>query len=126
MTKTTCKILSVLAILNINLGAIPMALFSLFGTTAETSIFSVDYLIAFAIFLIPNLVAVGLFTFIKRESMNEFYICLGLAFLNAVLVAVAALTFEYVTAIAAIVTISSLASLFLVLIPQSNTAEKPV
>lgn len=125
MTKTTCKILSILAVIGINLGAIPMALFSLFDTQEGTSLFSVDYLLAFSIFLIPNLVSVGLFTFIKKESMKEFYICLGLAFLNAVLVAVAALTFEYVTAIAAIVTISSLVSLFLVLKPQTNTAEKP-
>ena len=73
-----------LVLVIINLSTIPIALFSLFGTAEGTSIFSIDYLIAFAILFIPNIVTISLFVSAKKENLTEFFIGVGLAIVEVI------------------------------------------
>jgi hypothetical protein len=84
MKKTMYWIIWGLALVVINLGAIPIALFSLFGTPEGTSIFSVDYLIAFSIFLLANIVSIQLFIAARRQDMKGFLFGLLLAIIEAI------------------------------------------
>ena len=68
----------VIALICINLGGIPIALFSLFGTPSGTSIFSLDYFIAFSIFLLSNVSVIQLFFCFTEERSEKF--CMGLNF----------------------------------------------
>ncbi|MGM9985918.1 MAG: hypothetical protein ACI35O_01700 [Bacillaceae bacterium] len=73
-----------LVLVIINLSTIPISLFSLFGTAEGTSIFSIDYLIAFAILFIPNIVTISLFVSAKKENLTEFFIGVGLAIVEVI------------------------------------------
>lgn len=73
-----------LVLVVINLAAIPISAFSLFGTVEGTSIFSIDYLIAFAILVIPNIVTISLFVSAKKENVTEFFIGVGLAIVEVI------------------------------------------
>ena len=68
----------VIALICINLGGIPIALFSLFGTPSGTSIFSLDYFIAFSIFLLSNIPVIQLFFALWKKDQKSF-VC-GLIF----------------------------------------------
>lgn len=90
-----------LALIGINLGTIPITIFVLFDPLFDTltgkNIFSIDYLIAFGILIIPNIVTIVLFVLAKKEAMTEFFTCLGLAVIEVVaLVLIFFTTFEYV------------------------------
>lgn len=71
-----------LVLIVINMGAFPIALFSLFGTAEGTSIFSLDYLIAFLIVLLANIVTIQLFVSIRRQNQKTFLIGLILAIIE--------------------------------------------
>lgn len=62
----------VIALICINLGGIPIALFSLFGTPSGTSIFSLDYFIAFSIFLLSNVSVIQLFFALQKKDQKSF------------------------------------------------------
>ena len=61
MKKSMYWIILGLVLVVVNLAAIPISSFSLFGADEGTSIFSIDYLMAFAILVIPNIVTISLF-----------------------------------------------------------------
>lgn len=124
MTKTTCKLISLLALVLINLAAIPIALFSLFDTESGTSLFSLDYLFAFATVFIPNLAAVSLFIFTRRGAMTEFYICLVLAVIIAALLANLVFTFNYAMLSTIMISICSLAATVLMIKPDILSMSK--
>ena len=84
MKKTMYWIIWGLALVVINLGAIPIALFSLFGTAEGTSIFSVDYLVAFSIILLANIVSIQLFIAARRQDMKGFLLGLLFAIIEAI------------------------------------------
>ena len=72
MNKTIYWIIWSFTLIIINMGAFPIALFSLFNTQAGTSIFSIDYLLAFSIVLCANIVSIQLFIATKRKNQKEF------------------------------------------------------
>lgn len=82
MKKLVYWIIWSLVVITINIGAIPIAAFSLFGTAEGTSIFSVDYLIAFLIVVVANIVTVQLFIAIRNDNKNAFLIGLIIAILQ--------------------------------------------
>ena len=84
MKKSMYWIILGLVLVVINLAAIPISAFSLFGTAEGTSIFSIDYLIAFAILVIPNIVTISLFVSAKKENVTEFFIGVGLAIVEVI------------------------------------------
>lgn len=84
MKKPMYWIILGLVLVVINLAAIPISAFSLFGTAEGTSIFSIDYLIAFAILVIPNIVTISLFVSAKKENVTEFFIGVGLAIVEVI------------------------------------------
>ncbi len=84
MKKSTYWIIWGLVLVIINLCAFPLSAFSLFVTPEGTSIFSMDYLIAFAILFIPNIVMISLFVSAKKENLKEFLIGLGLAVIEVI------------------------------------------
>ena len=83
MKNSMYWLLAGLVVVVINLGAIPISAFSLFGTAEGTSIFSIDYLIAFAILFIPNIVTISLFVSIRKQNVKAFFIGVGLAIVEA-------------------------------------------
>ena len=87
MEKSMNWIISSLVLVVINLAAIPISAFSLFGTAEGTSIFSIDYLIAFTILVVPNIVTISLFISAKKENVTEFFIGVGLAIAQVVILA---------------------------------------
>ena len=82
MKKTINWIIWSLVLIVINMGAFPIALFSLFGTAEGTSIFSLDYLIAFLIMLLANIVTIQLFVSIRKQKQKAFLIGLVLAIIE--------------------------------------------
>lgn len=68
----------------VNLSAIQIASFSLFTTKEGTSIFSLDYLIAFAILLVANFTTIQLFLAIRKSHQKELIIGLIIAALQAI------------------------------------------
>ena len=72
MNKLMSWIIWGLVLIVINMGAFPIALFSLFGTAEGTSIFSIDYLIAFSIMLLANIVTIQLFIAARRQDQKGF------------------------------------------------------
>lgn len=87
-------VLTILATVAINVGAIPLAFFSLFGTAEGTSIFSIDYLIFTLILVLANLTVVQLFMAIKKDNKRLFAyglivaiaeVCFFVLFYNAIL-----------------------------------------
>lgn len=79
MKKQMYWIIFGLVLVIINLGVIPISVFSLFGTEEGTSIFSLDYLIAFTILFIPNIITISLLVSAKKQNLIEFFIGVGLA-----------------------------------------------
>ena len=79
MKKQMYWIIFGLVLVIINLGVIPISVFSLFGTEEGTSIFSLDYLIAFTILFIPNIITISLLVSAKKQNVIEFFIGVGLA-----------------------------------------------
>lgn len=84
MKKSMYWIILGLVLVVVNLAAIPISSFSLFGTDEGTSIFSIDYLMAFAILVIPNIVTISLFISAKKENVTEFFIGVGLAIVEVI------------------------------------------
>lgn len=56
MNKSIMWVLSIIGLIGVNVGAIPIAIFSMFDTAEGTSIFSFDYALAFGIIVAANLV----------------------------------------------------------------------
>ena len=83
MNKLMYWIIWSLVLIVINMGAFPIAMFSLFGTVEGTSIFSLDYLIAFSIMLLANIVTIQLFVSIREQNQKTFLIGLVLAIIEA-------------------------------------------
>ncbi|WP_455675145.1 hypothetical protein [Pradoshia sp.] len=71
-----------LALVAINVGAILIALFSLFATPEGTSIFSLDYLIALSIIVLPNIISVQLFIALRKQNQKGFLFGLVLAIME--------------------------------------------
>lgn len=82
MKKTTYGIIWGLVFIVINMGAFPIALFSLFGTSEGTSIFSLDYLIAFSIVLLANIITIQLFISFRKQNQKDFLFGLMIAIIE--------------------------------------------
>lgn len=72
MKKSTYWIIWSLVVIIINIGVIPIAGFSLFTVTEGTSIFSVDYLVAFLIILFANIASIQLFISSRKQDQKSF------------------------------------------------------
>lgn len=72
MKKLMYWIIWILVFIVINIGAFPIAAFSLFGTAEGTSIFSLDYLIAFSIIVLANIISIQLFISSRRQDQKGF------------------------------------------------------
>ena len=83
MNKFMYWIIWSLVLIVINIGAFPIAMFSLFGTAEGTSIFSLDYFIAFSIMLLANIVTIQLFVSARKQNQKTFIIGLVLAIIEA-------------------------------------------
>lgn len=83
MKKSMYWIIWSLAVIVINIGAVPIALFSLFGTAEGTSIFSIDYLIAFSIIALANIISIQLFISARRQEQKGFLFGLVVAVMEA-------------------------------------------
>lgn len=79
MKKSIYWVIWSLVLVTINIGAIPIAAFSLFGTAEGTSIFSLDYLIAFSIILLANIISVQLFISLRKQNQKGFLFGLVIA-----------------------------------------------
>jgi len=75
--------------------AVPLALFSLFDTLSGTSIFSIDYLIAFTTLFIPNILTISLFVLVKKENLIGFLIGLMLTVVEVIAMVIIFLTLEF-------------------------------
>ena len=84
MKKSAYWFIFAVVLVLINLSAIPLALFSLFDTQSGTSIFSIDYLIAFTILLIPNIVTISLFVSVRKGHVKSFFVGLVLAMIEVI------------------------------------------
>ena len=120
-----------LALIGINLGTIPIAIFVLFDPLFDTltgkNIFSIDYLIVFGILLIPNIVTIVLFVLAKKEAMTEFFTCLGLAVIEVVaLVLIFFTTFEYVMIFVLIVGLCTVGATILLIKSIIHPSVKPL
>lgn len=82
MKKTMYGIIWSLVVIVINIGAFPIALFSLFGTSEGTSIFSLDYLIAFSIVVLANIITIQLFITFRRQNQRDFLLGLIIAIIE--------------------------------------------
>lgn len=82
MKKSMYWIIWSLVFVSINIGAFPIAAFSLFGTSEETSIFSLDYLIAFSIIVLPNIISVQLLISLRKQDQKGFLVGLIFAILE--------------------------------------------
>lgn len=78
MNKLIYWIIWSLVFISINIGAFPIAAFSLFGTSEETSIFSLDYLLAFSIIVLANIISIQLLISLRKKDQKGFL--LGLIF----------------------------------------------
>lgn len=72
MNKSVSWIIWALAFFIINLGAFPIAAFSLFLTSEGTSIFSIDYMIALIILLSANIITVQIWLAIRMNNTKGF------------------------------------------------------
>ncbi|WP_042347643.1 hypothetical protein [Bacillus massiliigorillae] len=84
MNKLIYWIIWTLVVITINIGAFPIALFSLFATQEGTSIFSIDYLIAFSIILVANVLSIQLFIAARRQNQKRFIIGLVAAVIQVI------------------------------------------
>lgn len=92
MKKAISWIIWSLVFVSINIGAFPIAAFSLFGTSEGTSIFSLDYLIAFSIIILANIITIQLFISLRKQDRKGFSfglifaileVCSFILFINA-------------------------------------------
>ncbi len=81
--KTVYWIIWSLVFIVINMGAYPIAAFSLFGTQEGTSIFSLDYLIAFSILALSNIITIQLFISLRKQDQKGFLYGLIIAIIEA-------------------------------------------
>ena len=114
MKKSFYWLLSGLALIVINLATAPIALFSLFGTVSGTSIFSVDYLIAFAIMCIPNIVTISLFVSAKKQHANAFFTGLGLSVVEAIALVTLVFNLDFIIPCVIIVALCAMGGLALI------------
>ena len=84
MKKSAYWFIFAVVLVLINLSAVPLALVSLFDTQSGTSIFSIDYLIAFTILLIPNIVTISLFVSVRKGYEKCFLAGLALAIVEVI------------------------------------------
>lgn len=82
MKKSIYWIIWTLVFIVINIEALLIANFSLFGTAAGTSIFSLDYLIAFAIIVLPNIISIQLFISSRKQDQTNFLFGLVIAIIQ--------------------------------------------
>ena len=74
MNKTLQWLFLIILALALNVLVVPMAAFSLFGTQEGTSIFSLDYLIAFLVWFVPNIIVIQLIIATKKSLDRERFI----------------------------------------------------
>lgn len=86
MQKSMYWIIWSLVFIIINIGAFPIAIFSLFGTAEGTSIFSLDYLIAFFIIVLANLISIQLFISSRSQDQKGFLFGLIIAIIRSVFI----------------------------------------
>lgn len=84
MNRTIQYIILLLIFIVINLSAFQIASFSLFTTKEGTSIFSLDYLIAFGIMIVANFIIIQLFLAIRKSHQKGFILGLIIATLQAI------------------------------------------
>ncbi|MBD3107534.1 hypothetical protein IEO70_04075 [Bacillus sp. AGMB 02131] len=83
MKKSLYLFIWVLVAIVINMGAFPVAMFSLFGTPEGTSIFSLDYLIAFIIVFLANIVTIQIFVAMRKNNKTVFLSGVAFAILES-------------------------------------------
>lgn len=79
MKKSMYWVIWSLVFVVINIPAFLIANFSLFGTAEGTSIFSLDFLIAFAIIVLANIITIQLFISSLRQDQKGFLFGLVIA-----------------------------------------------
>lgn len=72
MNKSIMWVLSIIGLIGINVGAIPIAIFSMFDTAEGTSIFSFDYALAFGIIVAANIVVAQMIVSTVKGQTNLF------------------------------------------------------
>lgn len=120
-----------IVLIGINIGTIPITIFALldplFDTLTGKNIFSIDYLIVFAIFLIPNIVTIVLFVLARKEAMTEFFTCLSLAVVEVVALALIFFTnFEYVMVFVLIIGLCTVGAAILLVKAIIRPSVKPI
>lgn len=113
MYKATYWIIWGLMLISVNLGAIPIAIFSLFATAEGTSIISVDYLLAAVILLVSNIISVQLFMAAKRQ--NQKYFLIGFVICLTQLTSFTLFMYVYITPSIILYTGSFLAAAYLLI-----------
>ncbi|KEK10908.1 hypothetical protein EP18_14775 [Lysinibacillus sphaericus] len=84
MNKAIQYVIWFLVLIVINLSAIQIASFSLFTTQEGTSIFSLDYLMAFGVIIVTNLITIQLLLAIRKKHQKGFMIGLIVGVLQAI------------------------------------------
>ncbi|MFE6169353.1 hypothetical protein ACFVP8_16005 [Viridibacillus arvi] len=84
MNKTMQWIIWILTMIVINLSAFLIASFSLFGTQEGTSIFSLDYAIAFGIIVVANIITTQLYLAIRKGDQKGFVYGLFVVLIQAI------------------------------------------
>lgn len=82
MKKLIYWIIWSLVFIVINIEALLIANFSLFGTAEGTSIFSLDYLIAFGIIVLANIISIQLFISSRKQDQKSFLFGLVIAIIQ--------------------------------------------
>ncbi|KAB7704706.1 hypothetical protein F9802_16125 [Bacillus aerolatus] len=72
----------VLTFIVVNLAAVPIAMFALFGTQEGTSIFSADYAVAAGIFLLSNFITLQMLIAGRKDYKKGFLVGLNVAVLQ--------------------------------------------
>ena len=83
MKKSLYLFIWVLVVIVVNMGAFPIAMFSLFGTPEGTSIFSLDYLMAFIIVFLANIVSIQIFVAMRKNNKTGFLAGVAFAILES-------------------------------------------
>ena len=121
MKKSMYWMILGLVLVVINLGAIPISVFSLFGTTEGTSIFSIDYLVAFSILFIPNIVTISLFVSAKKENVTAFFIGVVLAIVEVVVMMIIIFgMIDSIVLVAALMGLCAVGGIVLIVIPSTK------
>ncbi|MCM3324776.1 hypothetical protein [Cytobacillus kochii] len=118
MNKIIQWIIWSLIIIVVNLSAVLIAMFSLFGTQEGTSIFSLDYAIAIGIILVANFITIQLFFAIRNSHQKGFILGLIVAVLQAFSLYLLINTFLNLSII--LIAVSIIAALVLLVIEIKN------